>query len=117
MAVMVLTEIADYALEILGVKAVDQDSSSADQSKASAVAEQQYDRLITKGLAVFDSSSVPDWAQEPFAALTAEFCLAVFSVPAERAAMVLRQSSGAIGRLTEAVALSKPRRRIKAVYY
>ena len=114
---MVLTEIADAALELVGVKALSQDSSTEDQTKAGVVAEQVYDRLVGKGLAVFDSGSVPSWAQGPFIDLVAADLLPVYGVSAERAQIVAAKAAGAIGRLTEQIAQNRPRLPVRARYF
>ena len=118
MATMVLEEdIADRALEAIGVKAFSQDAGSDERDRAAEMALMVYHRLIGLNLAPFETDDVPEWAQGPVIALVAAECIVPFGVPAERSQVVLALAATAIPRLTEQVAINIPKVRIRPRFY
>lgn len=81
---MTKAEIADLVLEELGVKAAGVAASAADVASVESRIDSVMDQLRGRGLAPFEISAVPDWAQEPLSKIVAYRLVNIFGITGER---------------------------------
>lgn len=84
MATLTQSEMANRALEVLGVKHAGQDPSNEDSNRAQEAVLSAWYRLRKEGVAPFAVSAVPEWAQTALAHIVALDLAAVFGVSGER---------------------------------
>jgi hypothetical protein len=66
MATWTQTELTNRTLEVLGIKALGQAATSEDFDRTYESITALYNELRRDGLAPFDLSTIPEWAQVPF---------------------------------------------------
>lgn len=104
MADLTRAEVADRALEAIGVKAAGQDSSAEDANRAMESFDTVHARLRKEGLAPFATSAVPDWAQSSLIHLTALDLSAAFGITGARMQTVQALASTGYRELAKQVA-------------
>lgn len=89
MATMSASDMADFVLERLGVKAQGQAASGAEGQTALVVVEAVFAQLQRDGVASFELSAIPEWAQLPFANMVAVELAPSFGITGERMALFM----------------------------
>lgn len=117
MATYEKADIADKALEILGVKAAGQDSIAEDSNRAQESVDSVYQLLRREDLAPFSVSSVPDWAYSALAHMVAIDLAPLFGVGGERVQMVAAVASSGRQELIKQANLVREDSRVEADYF
>lgn len=113
MATLTRAEIADRALELIGVKVAGQAASAEDFSLAGEKADNVWAKLRKLRLAPFAISAVPEWAQTEMIALVGFECAPSFGIGGERLQMLLAQARSARTELSRQAAATKPNRPVQ----
>jgi hypothetical protein len=117
MATYEKAEIADKALEILGVKAAGQDSIAEDANRAQESVDSVYQLLRREDLAPFPVSSVPDWAYSAMAHLVALDLAPMFGVGGERLQATALVAATGRAELIKQANIVQADSRVEAVYF
>ena len=109
MANLSSTEIADRALEALGVKAATQDATAEDAARALESVTTVYSQLHKEGVAPFAISAVPDWAQSALIHLAALDLVPTFNSPDSRVTKIQAMAmKGRIDLATQTASVRAP---------
>lgn len=84
MATLTRAEVAERALQALGVLAAGQDAVAEDTNRAGEAVDYVHALLRKEGLAPWATSAVPEWAQSAFIHLVAVELVPTFGVSGER---------------------------------
>lgn len=117
MANLTRDEVANRALEALGVKAAGQDSSAEDLNRAGESVDGIYNMLRKEQLAPFAVSAVPEWAQSALIHLSALDLVATFGTTASRLETIRTLASKGRSDLATQVASTRAPIPIRAEYF
>lgn len=84
MATLAKSEVADRALEAIGIKAAGQSAAAEDANRAQESVDSVYQMLRKEGLAPFAVATVPEWAQPALIHLVAFDLAATFGLSGDR---------------------------------
>jgi len=101
MATLTLSQEADLALEVMGVKAVTQNSSSADNAAAQKAVNAVYLSERRNGLCPFASTAFPEWAQYPVAYMAAVLLSGTYGISGDSLQKIMALAAGGRGQLVE----------------
>jgi hypothetical protein len=110
-------EIADRALELIGVKVAGQAASAEDFTLAGEKVDAAWAKLRKLRLAPFALSAVPEWAQSELVQLVAFECAPSFGIGGERLQAIVAQAAKARTELSRQVGATKPNRPVQVKAY
>lgn len=97
MATLTKAQLADRVLSALGVLGAGQSASAEDSNAAQEAIDGVHDRLNKDRLVSFETSAIPEWAQDPLRDIAAATLLTTFGVGGERAQSV--REGARVGRI------------------